>query len=210
MFSSFNDKFDTQRHSIELADGTQSKAAKERGTAHITIMDANGRTHNATLNNALYVPDYPCDIFSVAVAVNSGATVSFGPDSAKMITQDGNKFNITKKGKLYYLPTANNDSVSVSVSKECTIQNLHCTMGHCNVDDLLKLQNVVDGIKITNPDEKFFCVRERCPTLPSIRSPMKGQRNLLTWYILISVVNYRLLIKMGTNMPWYLLMTIQV
>ena len=30
-------------------------------------------------------------------------------------------------------------------------------MGHCNVDDLLKLQNVVDGIKITNPDEKFFC-----------------------------------------------------
>ena len=103
MFSSFNDKFDTQRHSIELADGTQSKAAKERGTAHIAIMDANGRTHNATLNNALYVPDYPCDIFSVAVAVNSGATVSFGPDSAKMITQDGNKFNITKQGKLYYL-----------------------------------------------------------------------------------------------------------
>ena len=30
MFSSFNDKFDTQRHSIELADGTQSKAAKEQ------------------------------------------------------------------------------------------------------------------------------------------------------------------------------------
>ena len=52
MFSSFNDKFNTQRHSIELADRTQSKAAKERGTAHIAIMDANGRTHNATLNNA--------------------------------------------------------------------------------------------------------------------------------------------------------------
>ena len=49
MFSSFNDKFDTQRHSIELANGTQSKAAKERGTAHIAIMDANGRTHNAIL-----------------------------------------------------------------------------------------------------------------------------------------------------------------
>ena len=30
-------------------------------------------------------------------------------------------------------------------------------MGHCNVSDLLKLQTVVHGIKIKDPDEKFFC-----------------------------------------------------
>ena len=45
MFSSFNDKFDKKRHSIELADGTRSKAAKERGTTHVAIKDANGHIH---------------------------------------------------------------------------------------------------------------------------------------------------------------------
>ena len=43
------------------------------------------------------------------------------------------------------------------VTKECTLKELHDTMGHCNVSDLLKLQVVVHGIKIQDPDEKIFC-----------------------------------------------------
>ena len=81
--------------------------------------------------------------------------ISFGPNSANMITHDGRTFDITKKGKLYYLPTKNSDKVCVT--KECTLKELHDTMGHCNVSDLLKLQTVVHGIKIKDPDEKFFC-----------------------------------------------------
>ena len=30
-------------------------------------------------------------------------------------------------------------------------------MGHCNLDDLVKLEGVVDGLKISNPNNKFFC-----------------------------------------------------
>ena len=30
-------------------------------------------------------------------------------------------------------------------------------MGHCNQDDLLKLEGVVDGLKISDRDSKFFC-----------------------------------------------------
>ena len=105
-------------------------------------------------NNALYVPDYPCDIFSLNSAIDNGARISFGPNSANMITHDGRTFDITKKGKLYYLPTKNSDKLCVA--KECTPKRLHDTMGDCNGSDLLKLETVVGlhGIQIKDPDKE--------------------------------------------------------
>ena len=64
-FVSFNDNFNPDEHTIELADGTQSHAAKQRGTAKMIIKDAHGQLRKAELQNALLVPGYPCDIFSV-------------------------------------------------------------------------------------------------------------------------------------------------
>ena len=34
---------------------------------------------------------------------------------------------------------------------------MYSIMRHCNQDDLLKLEGVVDGLKITDRDGKFFC-----------------------------------------------------
>ena len=48
-------------------------------------------------------------------AIDNGVTISFGPNSANMITHDGITVDITKKGKLYYLPTKNSDKFRVCV-----------------------------------------------------------------------------------------------
>ena len=69
-----------------------------------------------------------------------------------MTTHDGRTLDITKKGKLYYLPTKHSDKLCVT--KECTLKELHDTISHCNVSDL---QTVVHGIQIKDPDEKLFC-----------------------------------------------------
>lgn len=88
-FSKFDDKFTPEKYYIELADGTQSNnVALKRGDVEITIMDTTGKYVNATLNNALNIPAYPQNIFSVQAATERGATVTFNPDSAKLVYKE--------------------------------------------------------------------------------------------------------------------------
>ena len=161
-FIKFNDDFRPEEHVIELADGSKSNAAKDRGTACVSIKDESGRLFSAKLQNTLYIPDYPSYIFSVNAAIQNGSSISLTPDSAVMTTPDGNKFNIIKHEKLYYLPTSSTSVIdcgtdTLSVTKEHTMKELHHIMGHCNLDDLVKLEGVVDGLKISDPNNKFFC-----------------------------------------------------
>ena len=95
-------------------------------------------------------------------AIQNGSSISLTPDIAVMSTPDGNKFNLIKHKKLYYLPTSSTSVIdcgtdTLSVTKEHTMNELHHIMRHCNLDDLLKLQGVVDGLKTSDPSNKFFC-----------------------------------------------------
>ena len=126
----------------------------------------------AELQNALLTPGYPCDIFSVNAAMKTGGEITFSSTGANMTTQDGNNFDIVKHGQLYYLPVVNRDSAKVT--RERTIQQLHKIMGHCNQKDLVQLEGVVNGLKITNPNEHFFCdicCKGKQPHLPISKDP---------------------------------------
>ena len=48
-----------------------------RGNAKVKFYDINGNLHDVFLNNALYIPSYNQNIFSVSVAVETWATVIF-------------------------------------------------------------------------------------------------------------------------------------
>ena len=71
--------------------------------------------------------------------------VNFGPDSAELITKEGIKFDIKKKGKIYFHATCN---LVQSNTRTCHLTMCHHIMGHCNTADLLNLENVVVGMKI--------------------------------------------------------------
>jgi hypothetical protein len=66
------------------------------------IVDREGRQCDAVLNDALFIPAYPQNIFSVQAATEKGVTVTFNPDSAELVTPNGSRFNIVKSGRLYY------------------------------------------------------------------------------------------------------------
>ena len=51
------------------------------------------------LENALYVPSYKQDIFSVQAATCKGASVSFTQNSAELRALDGTTFDIEKQGR---------------------------------------------------------------------------------------------------------------
>jgi len=85
---------------------------------------------NTTLKNALYVPSFPQSIFSVQAATAKGVSVIFEPDHAELVYKNGTVFHIQKHGKL----------TSDSVNYACDLSSWHAILGHCNYDDVLKLE----------------------------------------------------------------------
>ena len=160
-FTSFDDTFRPDSHSVELADGTKcSGIAQRRGTATICLQDSAGRQHRAQLRDALYMPSYPHDIFSVARATNGGATITFEKGDNRLVTKDGSRFDIHESGNLYYLPTVHDD---VDQCKACyDVQTWHEILGHCNYDDVQKLQGVVKGMGIKGSVSKPVQLCEVC------------------------------------------------
>ena len=70
MFTKFDEDFDAQKHVIELADGTRcAGVVKGKGVATMFLTSSDGVQHEVMLADALYVPSYKQNIFSVQAAV---------------------------------------------------------------------------------------------------------------------------------------------
>ena len=142
-FWSIDESFKPGEHFIELADGKRANnVALKRGKVLIQIVDTTGKLHQIILDNALFIPSFPQSIFSVQAAAARGATVNFYPNSAKLVL-NGVAFEIIKKGRLYFI---DNQLTHVNAVKD--LKEWHGILGHCNQSDVLKLEKVVDGMKI--------------------------------------------------------------
>ena len=151
-FVKFDDAFDPTKHVIELADGSRTNGiVMGKGNAQVLIHDVEGCQREVMLENALFIPSYKQDIFSVQAASCKGASVTFTPNTAVLKASNGTIFVIEKQGKLYFL-----NNTIVGDCKTHTLEEWHMIMGHCNVDDVCKLESVVKGMKITNKCE-FRC-----------------------------------------------------
>ena len=137
-----DDNFDINKHFSELADGSRkNKIVELKGDAQIYLSDASGTKRCVTLKNALCISSFKQDILSVQSVIQNGSSIHFSPESAELRAPDGNKFNIKKSGKLYYLN-------SVKGTRAHSLEQWHKIMGHCNIKDLLKLESHVEGMKI--------------------------------------------------------------
>ena len=151
-FVNFDSQFDPENHYIELADGSRTNnLVMKKGDACVPLIDSCGNVQTAILENALYVPSFKQDIFSVEAATEKGASIEFKPNSAELISKNGTKFNIVKHGRLYFL----NNTVSTNKASY-TLKEWHEILGHCNVKDIVQLESVVDGMKITDKHD-FDC-----------------------------------------------------
>ena len=122
-------------------------------------MDSTGRPVTISLKNALYIPSYPQDIFSVQAGTERGASVVFHPEAAELISKGGTKFNIKKYDKLYYLHVGlYGDEENVdSLNYVSDLKSWHAILGHCNYEDIVKLEEVVDGMKISDSSSRPDC-----------------------------------------------------
>ena len=98
---------------------------------------------------------FPQNIFSVQAATQNGG---FEKDKVELVTEDMTmRFPILKQGKLYYLHSnvSNVDVDEVLLSQD--LMSWHETLGHFNFDDVIKLENVVDGMKVVGKKTKREC-----------------------------------------------------
>ena len=130
-FLRFDETFNGDKHFMELADGTRANnVALKRGDARITLKNEQGQLVDITLTNALFIPSYPQDIFSVQAATDCGARVNFRPQSAELIHSSDPKFKIEIHSRLYFLKTyCDHDTVNYI----CDMQQWHEILGHCNL-----------------------------------------------------------------------------
>ena len=147
-FVNFDEKFNASSHFIELADGSKVNVCLGRRNAKVKLYDVNGKLRDVVLDNALHIPSYKQNIFSVSAAIAEGASVSLDKDGKYFKAPDGTMFGIEEKGRLYYL-----NSISSSKKNASSLMEWHKIMGHCNFQDLRKLQNIVDGMKIADEQQ---------------------------------------------------------
>ncbi|XP_024115975.2 uncharacterized protein LOC112137741 [Oryzias melastigma] len=159
-FIRFDETFRPKDHVMQLADGTRiAGSVLKKGDAQIKLTDSNGRVVSVQLTNALLIPGYPQDILSVEAEASKGAKFNFELNNNKRILPNGRTCDMKVKDRLYYLDMAK-ENCDDSCNACYDLKTWHEVMGHCNYDDVIKLETVVDGMKIK--DRK--CKPNTCET----------------------------------------------
>ena len=57
---------------------------------------------------------------------------------------------LKKCGKLYYLNRVVSSTMAKQTSKTKPLRDWHQILGHCNLQDVLALEGVVDGMKVVD------------------------------------------------------------
>ena len=103
-FINFYQNFEPGNHFVELADGSRANnIVLKSGNACIYLHNSKGHMCRCNLKNALYIPTFKQNIFSVQVATKNVVHISFERDNCQLIYPNGAVFNITQTRCLYYL-----------------------------------------------------------------------------------------------------------
>lgn len=88
--------------------------------------------------------------FSVPAAIDKGGKITLDKYAKSFRAPNSTRFSIKQQGRLFYLNNVSNQNNAT------TLVEWHKIMGHCNFNDLRKLQGVVEGMKIVD-DRQCDC-----------------------------------------------------
>ena len=159
----------------ECANGTNSKI-EGRGRAEFYATKRNGDSAKIILKDALYTPSNGQNLLSVAKLKEAGASFHFA-ERDEIITKDGIIFALEPRNNMFVWrtvtnPTIDMDSNHCNQEEQCFASSLkvwHERLGHTNYNDLKRLSEHVEGMKISNKDEGICGC---CETNKSKRRPV--------------------------------------
>ncbi|XP_060758362.1 uncharacterized protein LOC132869011 [Neoarius graeffei] len=147
-FKKFDRTFQPEKHFIELADGTRANGvALKRGDAEVNLMSREGERVKATLRDALFIPTYPQDIFSVKAATTNGASIKFEQGHDELVHENG----CSLEGNEYLIEITASTGDSVLLPCSCT--DLHTTPETFTWKKHITNEN--DWVKISPESEQY-------------------------------------------------------
>ena len=181
-FTRLDNSFDPKSHTIELADNSrQTGVVTARGDACISLNDSEGISHKVTLKSALCIPSYKQNILSVHSMTQNDTKVVFSEKKNKIITKNGKIFPIQKHGRLYYVNSVQDSKNFPRIPVIAkSLEDWHYTLGHCNNNDIIKLEKSSVGMKITSREkyECKFCIEGKMTQIMNHKPDIKASRPL--------------------------------
>ena len=148
---------------IRTANNQTMEAIGEGTIRLFTRNDSGGEKKSLLLQNVLYVPQCPKNLLSVTKFLGNGARIEI--TAQKILLQGGRKKKETnfgqRVGDLFYCtwtvdpPTHLRGLQANAIMGSSSVHSgalplWHRRLGHLNTRDVLKLQELADGVKITN------------------------------------------------------------
>ena len=122
--------------------GRANNIVLKRGNACIYLCNSNGNICRCIVKNALYIPTFKQNIFSVQVTTKNCAHISFERTNCQLIYPNEAVFNITQRGRFHYLKNVSAKNTNY------VLHTWHKILGHGNESDIKKLPNLVKEMKI--------------------------------------------------------------
>ena len=208
-FISFDRDYDSTDHYVELADGSRTNGLiKGKGKVTFDVLDSRGTIRNITLTDALYIPSYNLNIFSVKKAADHGAKFTISEKGCSMIASNGVDFPISCVDNLYYMHIVKPDSVKNHTQDEtimsagCQIQNCVTATPGCQIPNIVtttpgcQIENdvsTVPGCKIQNFANSGCQNMEHCSTECCVfmNSAKCSTHSADVWHHIMGHCNYK-------------------
>ena len=129
--------FEPDNHFLKLANKSQvNNIVLKIGNTCIYSRNSKGRICRWISKNALYIPTFKQNIFSVQAKPKKRAHISSEHENSQLIYPNAAVFNITYREHLHYLK-------NIFSAKNAThnLHTWHKISGHCNEPDIKKLPN---------------------------------------------------------------------
>src|SRR6218665_1549527 len=152
-FVRFEKNFKSSGDCVELADGSRSTGlVQSQGTAKVWVQSLDGRSERSTWK-----------MHYISRHINKIFFLSRQQQRKELLCISAHFLRNVLLQMVLFLTFANQENCAISIMllTELTINTVYMSgtymiLGHCNVKDLLKLESVVDGMKITDKSE-FQC-----------------------------------------------------
>ena len=154
-----------------------------KGTVRITSR-VNGCTRTMILNNVLYVPQAPNNLFSVTHLDENGGHTKMGSGIAELYDKEKNKIAIGHKVKrMYLLDREMLHKERGNVTKETfntSWEEWHKRFGHIDMSRLQHMNKggLVDGFEAPKDEPTFECVA--CTKVKQTRNPFPRKQIMRT------------------------------
>lgn len=156
---------------IRIADDKVLKV-ESCGNVTIAVKDVDGSLNKIQVKNVLFVPELATNLLSVSKIIGSGCCVEFCDEGCRIKNKQGTTVATANcMNGTYKLNTNCNQALSTMVCDSNYVW--HQRMGHINFNDLSKLQNCAEGIKLVTQKEDIICTS--CLEGKQTRQPFKHE-----------------------------------